>query len=181
LFRSKKSALLVVDFQQYFLNKGKNSTSLIEKNIRKAINLFLKERCPVYATLHYNVQSKRDPFFNFYGKVILKNSDGFEIASPVKDFKDIEIFKKTKYSALTSRKLLQKLKNERIKRLFLSGLYLEKCILSTAIDGFQKNFEMVILKDCVIARVDELRTPTVEIIKNGFGKVAEIEDLIKNG
>ncbi len=181
MFRSKEDALLVVDFQQHFLNKANRSTFLIKKNIRKAISLFIKERCPVYATLHYNVQNKRDPFFNFYGKVILKSSDGFKIASPVKDFKNIEVFEKTKYSALTSKKLLKKIKNEGIKRLFLSGLYLEKCILSTAIDGFQKNFEMVILEDCVITRVDELRTPTLEIIKNGFGRVATIEDLVKNG
>ena len=111
----------------------------------------------------------------------MKNSDGFKIASPVKDFKNIEVFEKTKYSALTSKRLLTKLKNEGKKRLFLSGLYLEKCVLSTAIDGFQKNFEMVILEDCVITRVDELRTPTLEIIKNGFGRVATIEDLVKNG
>ena len=61
---------------------------------------------------------------------------------------DLEIMKK-RYSAFYKTNLEQILAEEGIKQLILCGINTHACVRTTAIDAFQRDFEIIIATDCV--------------------------------
>jgi len=61
---------------------------------------------------------------------------------------DLEIIKK-RYSAFYKTNLEEILYEEEIKQLILCGINTHACVRMTAIDAFQRDFEIIIATDCV--------------------------------
>lgn len=172
---SKGSSLIVVDYQNYFLKKIEKE-SPFRKNVEKLIKIFLNKNLPIYGSRHYNIKSKDDPFFRFYGKIIEKKSDDFNIESDIAKYDKITFYEKSDYSAISNKKILKELKSQKVDDIFLCGLYLEKCILATAIDCFRNNFNVFVVKEAIYSKKKELEKYTFEIINTSFGKVVSIDD-----
>ncbi|HLR40357.1 MAG TPA: isochorismatase family cysteine hydrolase [Virgibacillus sp.] len=66
-----------------------------------------------------------------------------------KDDKNVYYFEKTRYSAFAGTDLELKLRERGISELHLTGVCTDICILHTAVDAYNKGFQIVIHKDAV--------------------------------
>lgn len=62
-----------------------------------------------------------------------------------------EVFSKTASSAFTIAELLNFLELDNITHIYLSGIYLGKCLTDTALDGIEHGFTVSVIKETVSA------------------------------
>ncbi|QQG41284.1 MAG: cysteine hydrolase [Candidatus Woesebacteria bacterium] len=88
----------------------------------------------------------KDPHATYYSD----NSSGFE-----EEFNSVEIAKKdfiiakNTYDAFTNSEFANKLIENKIKYIVITGIFTDGCVLSTVINGFSRGYNFVILKDLV--------------------------------
>lgn len=176
-----KKALLIIDIQKFFLDgrfRGKvENHKKLKENIKDAINLFKTKNVLIIATKHYNVIGANDPFFRFYGRILEKKSQKSRLLNFITKDKYIKIFKKRTYSPFYNKKFLSFLQKNKIKTLYLTGVLLEKCVLITAFDAFQRNYDVFIIKDCVGARDIKNMDLFLNLIKKSCGHVISLGEL----
>jgi nicotinamidase-related amidase len=93
-----------------------------------------------------------DAFLPMRKKGIRKTIEKTEGALTLDELKsnkgDLEVIKK-RYSAFYKTNLEEILNEARIKQLILCGINTHACVRMTAIDAFQRDFEIIIATDCV--------------------------------
>ena len=128
--------LLVIDVQNNFINE--NTQFLIDK-IDKLIN----ENKFNYIAFTKFINHKNSPFYkalNYKGCVSRLDRD-----IPL-DTKDYKIFEKETYTAVNN-ELEEYLKNNEINTIYLCGIDTEACVMKTALDLFEKGYDVKVLKD----------------------------------
>lgn len=151
--------LLVIDLQNDFINEvNKESIKEIEKliNSNKYTNVLFtryvnNETTPCYTKCNY------DGCLTEKGKSICI------------DTKDYKIIDKATYSAYNE-ELITYLKDKSIKNIYLCGIDVECCVLATAYDLFDQNYNVYVLKDYVYSTFSEIRkNNAIEILKANIG------------
>ncbi len=187
----KNEALIIVDMQKAFLEKGAAievpDGKRIIPNIKKAINLFRKNNLPVIWT-KVNIEYLRNTqyselFPDHYKKsphVLNKNSLDYEIADEIKNdilTKDF-IVEKDCYSAFLYTNLDLILKSYlKVDTLFFAGVSTNVCVESTIRDAFQLGYYCTMISDCTATFSEEYQQLSEEIISYVFGKVIKLSQL----
>lgn len=151
--------LIVIDLQNAFINENtQESVSKIEKLITtntydniiftKFVNSFNN---PVYTKIKWDKclseESKRIPI----------------------DTKDYPIFLKETYSIFNS-ELKDYLANNNIQKIYLCGIDIECCILVSALNLFENNYDVYVLKDyCFSMKGKEAYENAISILKRNIG------------
>ena len=138
-----KTALVVVDVQNYFANKHTTK-------IAKKISDFISEHRQDFDFILFTKFVNKDD--SNYVKLLnwekCFSSPDTDIPSEFSEFVDEDnVFIKTAYSAFKSKKFCSFLKMNNIKKLFLCGIDTDACIVATAFDAFDLGYEVKILKD----------------------------------
>lgn len=134
------SLLLVIDVQRNFINKN---TRDIPKRIEKLIN---------ENNFKYIVFTKfiNDENSNFYKVLNYRGCIRNEDREIVVDTKDNRVLEKRTYTALTS-ELMTYLKENKIKDIYLCGIDTDACVLKTAIDLFENNYNVKVIEYCTMS------------------------------
>ena len=152
--------LLVIDLQNGFINEN---TILSKETIKELIDsnkydkvLFTRfindENNPTYKKLNYKGCIDED------SKKICINT------------KDNKIIDKRTYSAY-NQELIDYISNNNIKNIYLCGIDIDCCVLVTALNLFENNYNVFILKDYVYSTLGEQRKiNALEILKRNIGK-----------
>lgn len=179
---SVNSCLLIIDFQNFFVDKKSKGyvreSEKIKNNIVKLINFFISRGLEIYASKHFNVARSMDPFFKFYGRVIKKGSYSFNLSDLLTNYSQIKVIEKSTYSPFFNDFFMRELKAKKIEKVFLAGLLLEKCILASALDAFQKGFEVAIVRECVGGRVEKFNPIIFKIIEQSCGSIVSIKEIV---
>lgn len=140
-------ALIIIDIQNEFAKHIFNIKTVI-KNTKKLIAYFKDKNWPVIYIQDFHTD-RNDPEFVKFGCHAMIGTKGVEYVKDLEpDKKDILIRKK-RLSAFFGTKLDKILKQKKIKEIYLCGIYTEYCVLSTAIDGLTRDYEVFIIKDAV--------------------------------
>lgn len=134
------SLLLVIDVQKNFINKNtRDIPSRIENLIQN--NKF-----------NYIVFTKfiNDKDSNFYKMLNYKGCMIEEDRRIVIDTKDNKVLEKRTYTALTP-ELMTYLKENKIKDIYLCGIDTDACVLKTAIDLFENNYNVKVIEYCTMS------------------------------
>lgn len=134
------SLLLVIDVQKNFINKNtRNIPSRIENLIQN--NKF-----------NYIVFTKfiNDKDSNFYKMLNYKGCMIEEDRRIVIDTKDNKVLEKRTYTALTPESITY-LKENKIKDIYLCGIDTDACVLKTAIDLFENNYNVKVIEYCTMS------------------------------
>ena len=75
--------------------------------------------------------------------------------------------------------LIDLLKRENVKDIYLTGMQTQICIMTTAADANFRGYEPVAISDCVLSTRDENKTQALEWIKKYVGDVKFLSDLSK--
>ena len=147
-----KKALLIVDMQNDFCRKegalfsAKNLEVIPE--IKKEIEKARKEKIKIIFTQDWH--DKNDREFKIWPRHCLKNSWGAEIIEELEPKKEDIIIKKQSYSAFFETNLDGVLKSLKIKTLIFSGCVTNICILFTAFAAFERGYEIILKKNCLV-------------------------------
>ena len=152
--------LLVIDLQKAFINK--NTKEIFEK-IQKLVN---SKR---YGNIIFGkfINHLDSPFYTKLGYKECIDKDSQEIALDTKDNKIIE---RDKYSLFT-KELIDYIVLNNIKNIYICGLDTDACVYKTALDLFENNFNVYILKDyCFSNGVLKFHQYGIELLKRQIGE-----------
>ncbi len=96
-----------------------------------------------------DAHSEDDKEFEVWGKHAVKGTWGSEVASGL-DYREDDIrVDKTRFSAFFKTNLEDILKKHGIKKVYLTGILTDICVLYTAGDAYMRDFKVAVFKDCV--------------------------------
>ena len=140
-----KSALIVIDVQNYFLN---SSTRHLPEKIAKFISKNKNEFDFILFTKFVN--SKKSNFRRFFNWRKCHSSPDTDIAAVLSKFVNKNkknVFVKNTFSAFKSKKLIAFLKNKKINTVHLCGTDSDACVLASAFDAFDLGFSAHVIKE----------------------------------
>jgi nicotinamidase/pyrazinamidase len=157
---NKTDALIIVDVQNSFCPGGElpvKEGNKIIPTVNKYIQIFQKAGAKFYATRDWHPPNHKS--FKEYGGIwpphCLKGSKGAEFHPDLMlpegttvilagDKPSVE-----GYSGFDHTNLERELKEDKIHRVFVSGLATDYCVKYTVLDAVEKNFETILLIDAI--------------------------------
>lgn len=183
-----KTALIVVDMIYDFTNpSGKiyyPGNEHVLPNIIDLIHVCKKHDCRVFFVKHSLTEEDVLVSPKKTRTCCIKGTGGDELDKrlPV-DSNDI-IISKTKYSAFFKTPLKEKLDQLNIEQLIVVGTKTNNCVYATVLDGYNYNYPVYVVKECVGTKDDETNALFLRDIDNYLGKVItydEALELLKSG
>ena len=152
-----KPALLVIDLQRDFFNISLTCSESLRSAIayiNEALALFRKKSFPIISIQHMDENERLVP-----------GNEGFEVHESVKlEPQDLRIVKMYG-NAFTKTALAEKLRENGVDTVIITGFCAEECVLSTYVGAEDNDFIPVILRSA-IASGDQNRVRFVEEISN---------------
>lgn len=153
------SLLLVIDLQKEFINKHTNFLptkidELIKQN--KFDNVVFTKFINLPESLFYKKLNWNGCLTNESRQIVINTGKN-------------KIFEKTIYSALNDEFKNYIIKNK-ITKIYLCGIDTECCVLKTALDLFENNFDVYVLKDfCACTHGTTRHENALKILKRNIG------------
>ncbi|MBK8201154.1 MAG: cysteine hydrolase [Bdellovibrionales bacterium] len=191
-----EAALLIVDMQNGFVHSesrmgqsfaGTEKQREIVPSILKLIDLFSSAVIPIIWSQqeHFSDDKTREK------RVIRPHSikQGFlpcvrgtwetEIFAPLKAAMKQEdhVVQKHRASVFYNTNLETKLRMLGTRFLFISGCNTEFCIESTVRDAYARDFEIIVVRDCVAGIMPEFHESSLAVIESYFGEVLTLEQI----
>lgn len=191
--RLKEAALIIVDMQNAFYSndaiiKIDLKNSLID-NIISVIKYLRQFNFPIIWTRahHENITNGEyknlnpNHFDNKGEPIFTKKSNLYEIIPQLKQYVSTEdiFIDKEKYNAFYKTNLGNYLEKRQIKNLVFAGVTTNICIESTVREAFERDYNVIVLEDCVSSLSDELNNISLAIIKLVFGYVLNSKEFMK--
>ncbi len=160
-----KKALIVVDVQNYFMNE-------YTKSIPDKIAHFIQSNKFDIVLFTKFVNHRGSNFFKLLDwKRCLGSPDTDIHPTLVKFINKNNLFEKASYSVFKSDKLVKILKKNNINQVFLCGIDIDACVLSSAFDGFDLGYEVHILRNLSLSHSGKkLDSAALEIINKNLEK-----------
>ncbi len=150
-------ALIVVDMQKDFCYEngalfiGKHVKSIFEP-LRRVVEHARSKGIPVIFTQDWHRED--DAEFNIWPKHCIAGSEGAEIIDELNPQPKDYYVRKRRYSAFFGTDLDLTLRELGVRRLFVTGVVTNICVLHTVSDAVLRGYEVVVLKDCTTALSD---------------------------
>jgi 23S rRNA (adenine2503-C2)-methyltransferase len=182
-FNWSRSALLVVDMQEFFLAAG--SSAYLPQALPALANAgrlaaaFREAGRPVLFTAH----AHEDPAVDgglmalWWKKVCLSGTPEAEV-SPALGPLEGEVFPKCRYSAFTNAEILERLKALDVDSLVIAGLKTNLCVESTVRGAFDLGFMCIAAGDAMAARTEQLHQASLESMADGFAMVRRTSEIL---
>ena len=151
--------LLVIDLQNDFIN---DNTKDIPNKIKKLIDNNFFENI-IFTKFINDENSNFYKILNYKGCMI---EQGRNIAI---DTKDGMIIEKRGYTAFV-KELKEYIHNNDIKTIYLCGIDTDACVLKTALDLFENNYDIKVIEDCSMSHSGiEYHDYAISILKKMIG------------
>jgi isochorismate hydrolase len=183
---SKRSCLLVVDMQNYFLDP--QSLSFIPAglavlpNVAKLIESFRQRKLPVVYTAHVHKSKELDGGILgwWWEGMIMENTKDAEIHPDLTPLPEEKIIYKHRYSAFYNTDLETVLRCLDVKDLLITGVMTNLCCESTARDAYFRDHRVFFLMDAAATLTEELHLATLKNLAYGFAYVTDTQELLQD-
>ena len=187
----KKAALLVIDMQNDFINKGSmvytEMAEAIVPNLKRLTSTCRKAKIPIIYTAHVHQDPAVDGGMTAQWwpelkdkKVLVAGSKGAEIHPDIAPRPNEKVIYKHRYSAFYNTDLEIVLRGLGITDLIISGVMTNICCESTARDAFFRDFRIFFLADGTGSIADDLHLGTLRALAYAFAYVTTVKEIIKN-
>ena len=175
--RREKSALLVIDMQNYFWGIVE---SIIE-NLSRTIDMCRKVNVPVLFTQHGYDDPEKDSGMlgQWWDDPIIVGTDKWELIPQVAPREDEKVFSKMRYSAFYGTDLEQYLKSRGMKNIIIGGVMTNLCCETTARDAFIRDFRVFFLVDGTATISQAYHFATLHNLAYGFAYLKRCEEVIE--
>jgi isochorismate hydrolase len=183
-FSSKKSALLVIDMQKFFLNKESHSyipaAKKIVTNVNILISTYREQKYPIIFTFHaYEVNEDPGIMGKWWGDMLRVNNPLSEIHSSIDLVKDDIILRKNRYSAFVGTNLDKILKEKKIDTLVITGIMTHLCCETTARDAFMRDYDVYFIVDATATETESLHISSLRTLTDGFTIPMKTSEILK--
>jgi len=183
-FSSKKSALLVIDMQKFFLNKDSHSyipaATAIVTNVNLIISKYREKKFPIIFTFHaYKINEKPGVMGKWWGDMLRVNNPLSDIHSSVDLHKDDIILRKNRYSAFIETDLDKILKEKKIDTLVITGIMTHLCCETTARDAFMRDYDVYFIIDATATETESLHISSLRTLTDGFTIPMKTSEILK--
>ncbi len=177
----KDSVLLIIDMQKYFTSKESHafvpSVISVIKKIKKVQKIFKDNKRPIILTRHIDdLNNNKNMLLKWWNDRIKKDNFLSEIDERVMDDYCI-VIEKTQYDAFYKTRLEDILAENRIKKVFITGVVSNLCCETTARVAFVKGYEVYFGVDTTAAYCFPHHMASVMNISYGFGVPFISEDI----
>ncbi|WP_369964340.1 cysteine hydrolase family protein [Mammaliicoccus lentus] len=181
-----KKALIVVDYSNDFVAENGNLTcgepgQVIENNIFSKIDSYNKNDEIIFYLMDYH--HKDDPYhpetklFPPHNIVGTEGRDLYQSLKPqyeqIKNQKNVFWIDKTRYSAFYGTNLDSLLRERNIDTIEIVGVCTDICVLHTAVDAYNLNYQIYIPKNCVASFNQAGHDWALTHFENSLGAVVE--------
>jgi isochorismate hydrolase len=167
----KHTALLVLDMQNYFLDKNSHayipSADAIKKNVQILCETFKRNSLPIIFSSHVNKNDSDGLFEKWWFKNNESNSDNSSIINELKSYPD-EIIVKDSYDAFYNTNLYKILIENKIKDLIVTGVMTHLCCESTIRSAFVRDFRTFFLFDATADYNMDFHLSSFTNLSHGF-------------
>ena len=181
VYTPKRSALIVLDVQNYFANpKGRaylSSSVAASKNILTIVDVFNKIKRPVILTKHFQ-RSDAGIMQKFYNDRIKENEWDADIINELKEI-NAELIEKETYDAFYNTSLDADLKAKGVEQLVITGCMTNRCCETTARSAFVRGYEVYFVSDATFTKTEELHLATLGNVSDAFGVVKTTQEIVE--
>ncbi len=154
-----KSLLLIIDLQKNFINE---ETKYCLKKIKKLLD------CKKYDYIAFT-KFINDEDSNFYKILNWRGCITEEDRQIMIDTKNYKVFEKRTYTALND-ELKNYIKDNNITNIYLCGIDTDACVLKTALDLFDNNYNVKVIEDCCASHTGyKMHESAIDILKKNIG------------
>lgn len=182
-FCPETSALLVIDMQEYFLDKNShaflsNSLPIIPK-IKKLIKFFRKKKRPVIFTQHVNTLKNAKMLKEWWNDLITAESPLCNLSKKIYLPPGAPVVVKTQYDAFYKTNLKKLLNKYQAKQIVITGVMTNLCCETTARSAFVKGFQVFFVVDGTVTQNEAMHRATLINLAYGFAVPVCVDDLIR--
>ncbi len=180
-----KSALLVIDMQDFFLDP--NSPTFIcgglaiLRKMEKLIHIFRTANRPVIYTCHVHHPQKLDAgIMGWWWKgMCIEGTEDSKIHKRLSPRTNEKIIYKHRYSSFYNTDLETVLRCMKIQDLVISGIMTNMCCESTARDAYYRDYKTFFLADATGSINEQMHLATLLNLAFGFSYITTTKDIIK--
>ncbi|MBN1283285.1 MAG: cysteine hydrolase [Proteobacteria bacterium] len=180
------SALIVVDMQRYFLERGAQAYLRpprdLVPNVLGLVSAFRGAGRPVAFTRHAHL--KKDPAGQmgrwWGGKLPRLGDPQSELIEDLAPARGEPVIVKQRYSALERTRLEAWLRKRRVDTLVICGVMTNLCVETTARHAFMREFQPVVVGDACAAGSAEFQSASLANLAYGFALIATAREVISS-
>jgi len=176
-----KSALLVLDMQDYFLNKQSHayipSAEIMLPQIKKLIDIYNLNGLNIIATKHINTKENAKMMGRWWSELITEENEFSQIKSGLIEQNTI-IITKSQYDAFYNTNLDELLREMGIEQLIVTGVMTHLCCETTIRSAFVRGYKCFFPVDATATYNFEFHRASFLNLSHGFAVPILAEDVI---
>ncbi len=182
-FAPERSALLVIDMQDFFLLEESHafipSAPEILPNVNALIAAYRKRGLPIFFTYHALEEGEDAGIMGrFWGDVLRTTNPHHKLHGQL-DFREgDDAIRKTKYSAFWKTPLGSLLEQNKIERVVITGVVTHLCCETTARGAFMRDLEVYFVIDGTAADNEELHLSSLRTLTDGYAMPVTARQII---
>ena len=163
-------ALVIIDMQNWFFRSEDRREKLSEliESINELIEVATTKNISIFQvlTIHkadkstWNIVMKKHNF-----SALIEGSEEAKLLLEIKFDSSQEIIVKTRQSTFIRTNFEEKLKEKNIDTLILSGVFTHGCVGRTAVDAYERDFNVILAKDASFSHMKNQEKSMLEVIK----------------
>ena len=176
----EKSALIIIDMQEYFLNPSSHaytpSSAAILPGVKKLLSIYSKRNLPIIFTLHSNTDENAGMMGEWWPDLLYEGQKESKLAGGLNSYDGI-IIEKNQYDAFYKTNLEQILRKKNISQIIICGVLTNICCETTARSAFVRGFKTFFTIDGTAAYSEEHHMATILNLSYGFAIPILLDEL----
>ncbi len=172
---TEKTALLVIDMQQYF----RGLVGPILDNVISLINVCRASGVKIFFTRHGHRDPEKDGGMlrRWWADLIHYGSGEWELVEKLKVTTKEAILDKNRYSAFFGTDLDKRLRVEGVEDLLICGVMTNCCCETTARDAFVRDYRVFFVADATATANEELHLSSLKNLAYGFAYIVNTKHI----
>lgn len=181
-YSPERSALLILDMQEYFLNPRSHayvpSGEAILGGVLQLIDRYRSLHLPVYLTRHVNTKEDAHMMRHWWRDLITPEHPFNEVI-PALDIDGVPVIEKTQYDAFYGTVLDKELSKNGVTQVVITGVMTHLCCETTARSAFIHGFEVFFPVDGTATYNEHFHLSTLINLAHGFAHIVRMGDLLE--
>jgi isochorismate hydrolase len=178
-----RSALIVIDMQDYFLDEGSHAfipeSKAILPNVKALIDSYRKNGLQVVFTRHAHDDNEDHGMLGkWWADVIMDGHPSSRITSELEPMESEPVIRKNRYSAFQGTDLDAFLRARGIRSVVITGVMTHLCCETTAREAFMKDFEVYFVVDGTATQSEDLHISSLKTLAHGFAVPVTTDDVL---
>jgi len=177
----KRSALLIVDMQRYFLEDSSHAfipaARAIVPRITKLIHAYSQHGRAIVFTRHLNTDADAGMMSRWWQDLIRKDDPASEIIPEFDTCRGV-VIEKSQYDAFHKTQLEEILRQKGVTQVVICGVMTHLCCETTARSAFVRGFEVFFTVDGTATHTEAFQRATLLNLAHGFAIPVLAEEVI---